>query len=478
MTAQLSAARTAALVGDFDRHPAYAGLAGQLALAIGDGRVPVGARLPSERDLAEALQLSRTTATRAYALLCERGYADARRGSGTYTRIPGGRARTLDRSLGPRVADDDAIDLNCAASSAPPGLVDAYGAAVAALPAYLSGHGYYPAGLPLLQARIAAAFEARGLPTRPEQILVTAGALAATAIAARALVRPRDRVVVETPGYPNAAQSFVAAGAQLAPVSVDEHGWDLDLLRSRMRGRPRAAYLVPDFHNPTGRLMSDDERAVLATSLAAAGTVAVVDETMQPLSLTGGAMPRPLTMYVERAGGDALTVGGSSKAFWGGLRIGWLRAPRSWGDELTRARLTMDLGAPVLEQLALAQLLDRSDAILDWHRRRLREQRDALATTLSDRLPEWRFALPSGGLALWCALPRAAGVPLAAEAERRGVLVTPGPVFAPEGGYAGHVRVPYTRPVEELTRAVDALAEAWAATSAHTPDRPRRPVVA
>ena len=86
--------------------------------------------------------------TRAYAALRDAGYAEARQGSGTYTRVPGGPARAHDRALLPRPGDHDAIDLNCAAPSAPPELASAYAEAARRLPAYLGGHGYFPAGLP------------------------------------------------------------------------------------------------------------------------------------------------------------------------------------------------------------------------------------------------------------------------------------------------------------------------------------------
>jgi DNA-binding transcriptional MocR family regulator len=112
--------------------------------------------------------------TRAYAALRDTGYAEARQGAGTFTRVPGGRSRAHDR-VPLRPGDEQAIDLNCAAASAPPGIAQAYAEAAAELPAYLGGHGYFPAGLPLLQQAIAATYDARGLPTDPDQVMVTPG---------------------------------------------------------------------------------------------------------------------------------------------------------------------------------------------------------------------------------------------------------------------------------------------------------------
>lgn len=85
-------ARLSNLVGEFPS-PAFSGLAARLASVIADGMLPVGQRLPSERDLASALGLSRTTVTRAYGTLREAGYAVARQGAGTWTQVPGGGAR-------------------------------------------------------------------------------------------------------------------------------------------------------------------------------------------------------------------------------------------------------------------------------------------------------------------------------------------------------------------------------------------------
>ena len=268
MDRSITARRVATLVGGFDRRPAYAGLADALVLLIGDGRIPAGTRLPSERELTEALGVSRTTVTRAYATVRDGGYAEARQGSGTFTQVPGGPARAHDRALLPRQSDRAAIDLNCAAPFAPPEIATAYAEAVTLLPAYLGGHGYFPAGLPELQSAIAALYDARGLPTDPAQVMVTPGALAGVSIVAQALAGRGDRVLVDTPGYPNAAERIRNAGARLATTEVDPDGWDLDATAARLRQvAPRLAYLIPDFQNPTGLLMSDQERERYAAEL-------------------------------------------------------------------------------------------------------------------------------------------------------------------------------------------------------------------
>lgn len=473
MVQTISAARVAALADGFSRSPAYAGLADALTELIGDGRVGLDVRLPSERDLTTALGVSRTTVTRAYQVLCETGYAEARRGAGTFTRVPGGRSRAHDRALVPGRGEGDQgdlIDLNCAATSAPPGIAAAYTAAVAELPAYLGGHGYFPAGLPALQAAIARGYDERGLPTDPSQVVVTAGALAAAALVAQALTGPRDRVLVESPVYPNATQAIAHSGARLRAVPVDPGGWDLDAVGAALdEVRPTLSYLIPDFQNPTGHVMSDDQRAAYAAHLRRGGTVAVVDEAHQALALDGQTMPRPFAAFDPRT----ITLGSASKSHWGGLRLGWIRAPHDRVEQLTRARLGLDLGAPVMEQLVLTRLL-ASDDVVERHRDRLREQRDALVAAVTEHLPEWRFVRPAGGLALWCELPVARGTAVAAEAERRGVVVAPGPAFAAEGGLDRFVRIPWSRPPAELEEACRRLAAAWDVVRDRAPGRAAR----
>lgn len=456
----LSANRLASLVDGFDRSPAYVGLADALRELIGDGRIAYGTRLPSERDLTEALGVSRTTVTRAYAVLRDTAYAQAQQGSGTFTRLPGGPTRALDRALWPTDVSEGVIDLVCAAATAPPGIAAAYADAATELPAHLGGHGYYPAGMPALQAAIAASYDARGLPTAPEQIIVTPGALAATAVIGSALVGARDRVLVESPTYPNAVQALRTGGGRLTSIPLDPSGWDLDTVAQVLRrNSPRLVHVMPDFHNPTGLVMPEVERAAYATLLTRNDATAVVDEAHHLLRLDDAPALRPFACFSK----DAVTVGSASKSVWGGLRLGWIRAPHALVDRLTRARVGLDLGAPVLEQLVLTRLLNGDhDAMVALQRDRLRVQRDALAAALVATLPEWTFRMPAGGMALWCQLPSAGATALSVEAERHGVLLAPGPSFAPEGGLDRYLRIPYAVDAPQLVEAVTRIAAAWA----------------
>ncbi len=460
----VSPTRLASLLGDFDTSPAWAGLAEALRMLVCDGRLPHGTRLPSERDLAEVLPVSRTTVTRAYDQLRTSGWAVARVGAGTWTRIPGGPRHGVDRTLSPRGPDPDLIDLTCAATAAPAGVAAAYERAVGQLPGLLADHGYFPAGLPELTSRIAEQFTADGLATDPGQVMVTPGALAATAVTAHALLKVGDRVLVESPVYPNAPASLRLRGCRLVPQPVasrDPAGLDATLRSSGIR----AAYLCPDFQNPTGVLLDDTERADLAAVLARHDVLAVVDESHRGLvldssGLPGGRMPLPFAAHVARAGGRAVTVGGASKTVWGGLRLGWLRAEEADLDVLTDARLALDLGTPVTEQMVLADLLGDPE-VLAGHLAALRGQRDALVARVRERLPTWEFTVPVGGMVLWCRLPGPWAVRFAELAEAEGVALTPGPVFDTEGGARDRVRLPWTLPVPVLDEAVDRLARAW-----------------
>lgn len=440
--------------------PAYSRLAEALRRTIVDGRLPEGTRLPSERDLTGPVGLSRTTVTRAYGELRAQGYVTTRRGSGSVVQVPSVPGGRVDHLLAPAALDEGALDLTVTAPAAPPGIAEAYARATEDLGAYLCGTGYYPSGLPVLRERIADRFTARGLATTTDQVLITPGALAAVAVSLRALIHRRDRVLIETPTYPNAIATLEGAGARTVPHPIDHlhHDWDVEALdRSAQHSGARSAYLIPDFHNPSGALMSGTQRAQVGRALRRHGVVPVIDESLVELALEGQSMPEPLGAHVP----VAVTVGSASKSFWGGLRVGWLRAPRARMEEMAASRLRLDLGVPVLEQLVLVHLLDRAEEILVEHRARLRERRDVLVDTLHAQLPDWEVRVPAGGMALWCRLPEGSSTALARGARRYDVALAAGPNFAAGGGLDGWIRLPFVLPPEQLREVVPRLSAAW-----------------
>ncbi len=486
----MSAPRLAALIGGLDgrsaRGPAYRQLADRIRRLIADGRVRVGTRLPSERGLTDALAVSRTTVARAYDELRHRGYLRSRRGSGSVATLPGGGVRPpagplgrVPGSAGVGSATDTGpatIDLTIAAPPAPAGVLAAYEQAIDELPHYLSGAGYYPAGLPGLRGAIAARFTARGLPTDAEQIVVTAGALAAVGLALRVVVDVGDRVALCSPNYPNTIAAIRDRGARTVPVDLEPDGFDLSAWAATLRqAAPRAAYLVPDFHNPTGLLMSTAQRQGLAAELRRTRTTGIVDESVVEVVLDDVAMPPPFAA----AGGDLITVGGLSKAVWGGLRIGWLRAGRSRIASVITARLSADIGAPVLEQLVANRLLeaDPQTGPIAAMRAQLRDSRAALLSALAAELPQWRVRRPAGGICLWCELPAAVSAALVTAAEAHGVLLASGSQFSVDGELERFVRLPYALPADELTEAVPRIAAAYAEIDPSKPAR-RRAIVA
>ncbi|GAA3634410.1 PLP-dependent aminotransferase family protein [Streptomyces chitinivorans] len=451
------------------RTPAYRALADGVRLLVLEGRVPVAARLPAERELAAALSVSRTTVAAAYEALRGDGFLASRRGAGSWTALPAGNPLPSG-GLAPLPPDaaGTMIDLGCAALPAPePWLTRAFQGALADLPPYAHTHGDYPAGLPVLRQALADRYTARGVPTMPEQIMITTGAMGAVA-AIRALFVPRgERVAVEHPSYANVLRLLSESGARLVPVAMGEGltGWDLPAWRRVLRdAAPRMAYVIADFHNPTGALAGEEQRRELVAAARAAGTVLVADETMAGLDLDappGEPMPRPVAAF-DAGGSTVVTVGSASKAIWAGLRIGWIRAAPETIRSLVAARVYADLGSPVLEQLAVARLLAEGggpgggrgdgresggsgwDRAMEVHRERARENRAALTEALREHLPDWGFTVPRGGLTLWVRTGDLSGSRIAEAGERLGVRVPSGPRFGVDGAFEGYVRLPFT----------------------------------
>lgn len=451
--------------------PAYQGLADAIRLLIVDGRVPVGARLPSERALADALRVSRTTVTAAYTQLRDDGYLNARRGARSTTALPAAPAVHTE-------AASPTVSLAAAALSAPAAAVmEAFAEATHDVTPYLHQPGHELVGVTAMREAVAERYCERGLPTEPDEVLVTTGALHAIGLILTTYVQAGDRVLVEQPTYHGALSAITTAGARPVPVAMTEDGWELDALQAAINQlAPNLAYLIPDNQNPTGLTMPASDRKRLARIIAETRTRTIIDETILDMWLDES-MPAPMAAEMTTRRDLVMTVGSMSKSFWGGLRVGWIRAERATIATIAALRPSIDMGTPVLEQCAAARLLARRDEILPERREILRARRAVLQSLLARHLPDWQPSRGAGGMSLWVRLPAPMSTALSAAASRLGLDLPAGPRFGVDGTLERFVRVPYALPEEQLTEAVELLARAWHSITGSTAPEPTAVVV-
>lgn len=450
---------TVALGGWRTRTPTYEALADGIRLLCLDDRLAAHTALPAERDLASALGVSRTTVAAAYRSLRASGHIDSVRGSGSVT-LPQAR-----RDVARAMLDGTGLDLQQASPAAWPGLAGVIAEVAADAAALVARPGYDILGSLALRAAIAERYTSLGIPTAPDEILVTNGGQHAIHLVTAALLRRGDTALLETPTYPHAAEAVRSTGARLSGIPVStEAGWDLDRAEQAFRrAAPTMAYLMPWFQNPTGRVMTTVEAATIRAAAARAGTVLVLDETTAELAIDGAA---PLDLDF---GPGAVRIGSLGKTVWGGLRIGWVRANPALIKRLVAVRPHRDLGTPEFEQAVATRLLAMMPEILPQRARLLGAGRDALVGELARLLPEWHVPTVGGGVAVWVELDAPLSGALVMAAQARGVYLSAGARFALHGGHDAHLRLPFTGSPAQMREAVGALADVWPAVRAGVP---------
>ncbi len=453
--------------------PLYQQLAQTITLAVERGDLLPGTRLPPERALAEALELSRTTVVQAYARLREAGTIESRHGSGTWVRRAGKtgwpspqehevssafRRNIVFRSLIERASD--AIGFVSAQLPPLPEVDTALRAVARKGCANLSaGEGYFPMGLPALRKAVAEHLSRTGLPTREEQVLITNGAQQAISLVAGLLVARGETVVTEDPTYIGAIDVLVSAGARVLAVPGAADNLDLDRLHALMAMRPRLLYLVPTYHNPTGGLMPERTRREIARLAEELQVPVVEDNTLADLGLAG-APPSPIATFAKNA--PILTLGSLSKLFWAGLRVGFIRGPEAWIVRLGRFKALSDLGGPLVSQAAAALLVEQAQAAAKARRHEVATKLDVLTKLLAKHLPTWTWQRPEGGLLLWARMPEGDADELAQIAARHGVTMVPGSANSPDHRFADHVRLPIVADALTMKEGVIRLARAVA----------------
>jgi GntR family transcriptional regulator / MocR family aminotransferase len=358
--------------------PLHAQLEAQLRDGVRDGRLAAGARLPSSRALAAELGVSRGVVVEAYGQLAAEGYLLVRPGAapvvaavppaGTTTKPEPARAPPR-HDLRPGLPDLSAFPREEWSRALRRALRD--------MPD--SDLGYPdPAGHLRLRAALASYLgRVRGVRAAPDRIVVCGGVAEALRLTASVLrARGTRAVAVEDPSHAETRGQLAHGGLSPVPVVVDEHGLD-------PAGIPEgagAALVTPAHHFPSGVVMTPDRRAALVAWARRTGGMIVEDDydaehryDRAPVGAVQGLAPE-----------HVVHVHSVSKTLAPGLRLGWAVAPADLVADLAEAKRRSDLGTPVLEQLALADLIERG--VLDRHLRRLRpryrRRRDALVGAL------------------------------------------------------------------------------------------------
>lgn len=473
--------------GPEDDGPLYLRISDGLKRLVDRGDVPLGTVLPAERSLARSLAVSRSTVVAAYERLKRDGWLESRRGSGTWVRRPDPTPARVDAvatarlflaadgqtgrsSEGRGALPPDTIDLSVAALPATAAVRRAIGAPPGPeLDALLAHNGYLPHGLEALRTIVAARLRTRGCMTDADHVVITTGAHQAISLIARQTVQAGDSVIVESPTFPGALDVFRRFGARAIPLPVDEEGARTELLEDViLRSGARLLYVAPDFHNPTGAVMPLARREQIARIAERTGIIVIEDQTMAELDLEGRVLPPSIASIASDA--TVLTIGSTAKLFWAGLRTGWVNVPSDWLVRMLATKTVADLGSPLLDQLLSVRLLEEVEEVRAERVAELRPRRDTLVTALQDRLPDWSFRVPAGGLSLWVQLPSGNAEEFVELALSHGVAVVPGPALSVDDGNRRALRLAFVEDVPRLTEAVDRLARAWAG---FTPAAPR-----
>jgi GntR family transcriptional regulator/MocR family aminotransferase len=379
----------------------YAGL----RQAILSGTFRAGDRVPSTRDLADQLGISRTVVVLAYELLLAEGFVAGRSGSGTY--VPAGLAAARARGSGKpselrlsrfgASAAAMASRVQFPAPRATPLPYDfAYGRSdVECFPfepwrrilrrrarqARIRELDYGPsAGSEALREAICAHLRrSRAVACEPSQMIVVNGSQQALDLIARVLIEPGDGVVIEDPGYQGTREILRAARARLHAVAVDRDGLD----PTRLPARARAAFVTPSHQFPTGAILPLARRQALLHWAKRRNAVIVEDDYDGELRYQG----KPLeSLQGLDSEGRVIYVGTFSRTIFSALRIGYLIVPKSLLPAFTAAKWLCDRHTATLEQETLADFI--GTGMYERHLRRLRRRNAASRHALLEALQE------------------------------------------------------------------------------------------
>jgi GntR family transcriptional regulator/MocR family aminotransferase len=369
--------------------------------AILTGALPAGNRLPSTRDLAEQLGVSRTVVLLAYNQLLDEGFAAGRGGSGTF--VPEGlgrsapkrqrRAAKLRLSRYGYAAAEAGESVDSPRPSPLPVRYDfAFGRSaidsfpleywrrtllrhVRQAPVRAFEYGQAAGSLVLREAICAHLGRSRAVVCDPSEVIVVNGSQQAIDLVARVLVERGDRVAIEDPQYNGAREVLRAAGAQLLPVPVDCDG----LNPAKLPKQAGLVFVTPSHQFPTGAILPLARRIALLDWARRKNSIIVENDHDGEFRYEGRPVESLQGLDTE---GRIVYLGTFSRAIFPALRIGYLIVPKSLAPTFIAAKWLNDLHSPTLEQEALAEFIN--SGMYERHLRRLRRRNAARRAALLD----------------------------------------------------------------------------------------------
>ena len=319
---------------------------------------------------------------------------------------------------------------------------------------YSTTEGYAP-----LREWIAKRIGTPKAPVSAEEVLIVSGSQQGLDLLAKVLVDPGDTVLVETPTYLGALQSFSLFDPNYVSVDSDEDGLIPEALTESMRGA-KFLYCLPNFQNPTGRLLAEDRRYRLAQKARDLDLLILEDDPYGALSYDGETPPSIRSLAPERT----VYMGSFSKVLAPGLRLGYVIAPPDLRAKLVQAKQATDLHTATLSQMAVYDVI--KEGFLDTHiptiRKLYREQCAAMLAALAHHMPEGvRWNTPRGGMFLWAELPKGMDASLVlAKAVEQNVAFVPGAPFYAANPVIEALRLAFvTVPPPRIEEGVERLAK-------------------
>jgi 2-aminoadipate transaminase len=324
-------------------------------------------------------------------------------------------------------------------------------------------------GVMELRQWVAQAHASPQYPLSADHVLITTGSQQALDLLSKAFIDPGDRVLTETPSYLGAIQAMSLYQPRFEVLP--ERGGMIDVLTlAQQRTSCKFIYLIPNFQNPTGRLMNLETRKALANYSQEHGQVLIEDDPYGEIQFEATGLPSLFSLCPE----NTIHLGSFSKILAPGLRVGYVVANPEIIRKLTLLKQSADLHTPSLNQRLVLELLQQGiyEQQVAAVRQHYKKQCHHMIAAIGRHFPsEVRLIAPRGGMFVWCELPDAVNTTeLLEESVREKVAFVPGEYFYVKQAKTNTLRLSFaTTPPEKIDAAIEILGKLIADRLSHTP---------